>query len=117
MQSDQLSAVLAALAEPTRRAIVVRLARGEATVSELAEPFDIAMPGISKHLAVLKAAGLVVQTRDGRRRPCRLNPEPMRELAQWAEMFRANWELSYSRLDDYLQEVQESRRTGHGDAL
>lgn len=109
MKSDEISAVFAALADPTRRAIVTRLAEGDATVSELAEPFEMTLPGISKHLRVLKAAGLVTQTRDAQRRPCRLNPLPLHDIAEWAETFRSNWEASYSRLDDYMREVQEAR--------
>jgi DNA-binding transcriptional ArsR family regulator len=111
MKTDEFSAIFAALADPTRRAIVSRLAQGEATVSELAEPFEMTLPGISKHLRVLKAAGLVTQTRDAQRRPCHLNSRPLREIAEWAETFRANWEAGYSRLDDYMREVQQGRVT------
>ncbi|WP_040839944.1 ArsR/SmtB family transcription factor [Nocardia brevicatena] len=111
MKTDEFNAIFAALADPTRRAIVSRLAQGEATVGELAEPFEMTLPGISKHLRVLKAAGLVTQTRDAQRRPCQLNFRPLREVAEWAETFRANWEDSYSRLDDYMREVQEARVT------
>ena len=111
MKSDEFSAIFAALADPTRRAIVTRLAEGEATVGELAEPFAMTLPGISKHLRVLKAAGLVTQTRDAQRRPCRLNSVPLREIAEWAETFRSNWETSYSRLDDYMREVEQARAT------
>jgi DNA-binding transcriptional ArsR family regulator len=106
VNTDQLSAVLAALSDPTRRAIVNRLAQGDATVNELAEPFEMTLPGISKHLRVLKTAGLVTQTIDRQRRPCQLNSQPLKELSEWTEAFRSNWEASYSRLDDYLHDVQ-----------
>lgn len=106
MQTEQFSAVLAALSDPTRRALLSRLAEGDATVSELAEPFEMTLPGVSKHLRVLKAAGLVTQTRDQQRRPCHLNSQPLKELADWTETFRSNWEASYSRLDGYMRDVQ-----------
>ncbi len=110
MRTDPLSTTLAALADPTRRAILSRLARGEATVSELAEPFEMSLPGISKHLKVLRDAGLVVQGRNAQWRPCRLEPKPLRDVAAWAEEFRRNWEESFARLDDYLAELQNKEK-------
>lgn len=107
MDADRLSAVLAALADPTRRAIVTRLSEGEATVKELSEPFDISLPAVSKHIRVLVNAGLVTQSVDAQRRPCRLNPESLQALSEWTDRFRRNWESSYSRMDDYMREVQE----------
>ena len=106
---DEFSAVLSALADPTRRAIVSRLARGEASVNELAEPFELTLPAVSKHLRVLRQAGLITQSRVGPRRPCRLNSLPLKQVADWAETFRATWEDSYARLDGYMREVQEKR--------
>jgi DNA-binding transcriptional ArsR family regulator len=103
---DRLSATLAAHADPTRRAIVARLARGEATVSELAEPFAMSQPAISKHLKVLERAGLVVGGRDAQRRPRRLQPEPLKDLSIWIEQYRQLWEARFDRLDQYLKEVQ-----------
>ena len=111
MRTDPLSTTLAALADPTRRAILRRLAQGEATVSELAEPFEMSLPGISKHLKVLRDAGLVVQGRNAQWRPCRLEPKPLRDVAVWAEEFRRNWEESFARLDDYLSELQNKENT------
>lgn len=102
---DSLSLILAALADPTRRAIVEKLAKGEATVNTLAEPLRMSLPGVSKHLKVLQRAGLVVQGRDGQKRPCRLNPERLRDVSKWAERFRRNWEEKFDRLDEYLAEV------------
>lgn len=97
--------ILAALADPTRRAIVEKLSTGEATVNTLAEPLQMSLPGVSKHLKVLQKAGLVVQGRDAQRRPCRLNARRVREVAVWAERFRKNWEESFERLDEYLAEI------------
>ena len=105
--SDPLSLTLAALADPTRRAILEKLARGEATVNMLAEPLSMSLPGVSKHLKVLQRAGLVIQTRDAQRRPCRLRPERIRDVANWAETFRRNWEESFTRLDEYLSKISE----------
>ncbi len=107
MQPDPLSTTFAALADPTRRAILARLAQGQATVTELAAPFVMSLPGVSKHLKVLQRAGLVVQGREAQWRPCRLDAEPLRDVAEWAERFRANWEESFARLDDYLVELQK----------
>ena len=107
MEADSLNATFAALADPTRRAILARLAGGEATVSELAAPFDMSLPGISKHLKVLQRAGLIEQGRQAQWRPCRLQPEPLREVADWVGQYRRHWEESFERLDDYLRELQE----------
>jgi DNA-binding transcriptional ArsR family regulator len=113
---DPLSATFAALADPTRRAILARLAKGEATVGELAAPFDISLPGISKHLTVLQRAGLIEQGRQAQWRPCRLTPEPLRDLADWVAQYRRHWEESFDRLDEYLREIQkEDGRDDHGD--
>jgi DNA-binding transcriptional ArsR family regulator len=101
MAQDRLSAILAALADPTRRAILARLASGEATVSELAAPFDMSLPAVSRHLKVLEAAGLVQRGRAAQWRPCRLEPEPLREVAGWLESYRRFWDESLDRLDDY----------------
>src|SRR5262245_57949906 len=111
--ADSLSLTLAALADPTRRAIVEKLARGEATVNTLAEPLKMSLPGVSKHLKVLKRAGLVIQGREAQRRPCRLNPEPLQQVAQWAEQFRQNWEDNFQRLDTYLSEILKQKESEH----
>ena len=108
---DTLSATFAALADPTRRAIVERLSNGEATVNTLAEPLRMSLPGVSKHLKVLQKAGLVVQGRDAQRRPCRLNAKRLQDLAEWTERFRRNWEESFERLDEYLIEITEKEKT------
>src|SRR6476660_2043874 len=97
--SDQLSATFAALADPTRRAILARLASGEASVTELAKPFDMSMPAISKHLKVLQRAGLITQSRDAQWRPCRLAPAPLKDVAEWVEEYRWLWEERLDRLD------------------
>jgi len=106
MQPDTLSQTFAALADPTRRAILARLAQGEATVTELAQPFDMSLPGVSKHLKVLQHAGLVIQGRDAQWRPCRLEPEPLRDVAGWLEQYRRVWEERLERLDAFLRELQ-----------
>jgi len=110
-QPDQLSATFAALADPTRRAILARLAGGEATVTELAAPFDLSLPAISKHLKVLQRAGLIEQGRQAQWRPCRLRPEPLHEVADWIGQYRRHWEESFERLDDYLRELQKLETT------
>jgi DNA-binding transcriptional ArsR family regulator len=110
MHSDPLSTTFAALADPTRRAILARLASGEATVTELAAPFEMSLPGVSKHLKVLQGAGLIVQGRDAQWRPCRLEAKPLRDVADWAERFRRNWEESFARLDGYLTELQAKQK-------
>ncbi len=106
MQPDHLSATLMALADPTRRAILARLASGEASVTELAKPFSMTLPGISKHLKVLERAGLITRSREAQWRPCRLEAEPLREVAGWVEEYRRFWDESFDRLDDYLKELQ-----------
>jgi DNA-binding transcriptional ArsR family regulator len=103
---DQLSATLAALADPTRRAILARLARGETTVSELAKPFAISLPAVSRHLKVLARAGLISQSRDAQWRPCRLEAEPLRQVADWVVPYRKMWEERLDRLDDYVRRLQ-----------
>jgi DNA-binding transcriptional ArsR family regulator len=105
-EADPLSTTFAALADPTRRAILARLARGEATVTELAAPFDLSLPAISKHLKVLQRAGLIEQGRQAQWRPCRLKPEPLRDVADWIGQYRRHWEESFERLDEYLRELQ-----------
>jgi DNA-binding transcriptional ArsR family regulator len=108
MSPDQLSATFAALADPTRRAILARLASGEATVKELTRPFDMSQPSISKHLKVLERAGFVSRGRSAQTRPCRLEMAPLREVAQGVEAYRHLWEESFDRLGAYLQSVQSS---------
>jgi DNA-binding transcriptional ArsR family regulator len=105
-KSDPLSATFAALADPTRRAILIRLADGPATVQELAEPIALSLPAVSKHLKVLRQAGLLRQERDAQRRPCHLESQPLHDVAEWAEHFRADWEERYSRLDELLDRLQ-----------
>ena len=109
--TDQLSSTFAALADPTRRAILARLAKGEATVTELAAPFDISLPAISKHLKVLQRAGLIEQGRQAQWRPCRLKPERLRDVANWVGEYRRHWEASFDRLDDYLRELQVTEKS------
>jgi DNA-binding transcriptional ArsR family regulator len=106
MPADHLSTTFAALADPTRRAILARLASGEASVSELAEPFDISLPAISKHLKVLQRAGLVVQGREAQWRPCRITPAPLKQVDDWVEQYRQLWEQRLDRLEDYLRDLQ-----------
>jgi DNA-binding transcriptional ArsR family regulator len=110
--SDPLSTTLAALADPTRRAILARLAAGESSVTELAKPFQMSLPAVSKHLRVLERAGLIVRGRSAQWRPCRLDAGPMREVAAWLEGYRRFWDASFERLDDYLIELQ-AKETGH----
>jgi DNA-binding transcriptional ArsR family regulator len=107
MTTQQLSTTFAALAHPTRRAILARLSSGEATVTELAAPFAMSLPAISKHLKVLERAGLIVRGRDAQRRPCRLQPAPLEGAAEWLLGYREFWEQSFDRLDAYLQGLQE----------
>jgi len=106
MPIDQLSTTFAALADPTRRAILARLASGECSVSELAEPFDMSMPAVSKHLRVLERAGLIVRGRDAQWRPCRLKPAPLKAVAEWIEPYREMWAQRFDRLEAYLQEMK-----------
>jgi DNA-binding transcriptional ArsR family regulator len=110
MSSDRLSITFAALADPTRRAILARLASGEASVTELAEPFQMSLPAISKHLKVLERAGLIARARDAQWRPCRLEAGALKEVADWVEHYRAFWEQSLDRLDDYLRELKQKER-------
>ena len=107
MTTLQLDTTFAALSDPTRRAILARLATGEATVTELAEPFAISLPAISKHLKVLERAGLILRGRDAQRRPCRLRAAPLGDAAEWLGDYRKFWEESFDRLDAYLQVLQE----------
>src|SRR5499427_6304011 len=106
MAADQLSATFAALADPTRRAILARLASGERSVTDLAEPFDMSLPGISKHLKVLEHAGLISRGRDAQWRPCRLEPEALMRVDSWLEEYRRLWNARLDRLEDYLRELQ-----------
>ena len=109
---DPLSSTFAALADPTRRAILARLAKGEAVVTELAAPFEMSLPAISKHLKVLQRTGLIEQGRQAQWRPCRLRPDGLRDVADWLGQYRRHWEESFDRLDDYLRELQE-QETNH----
>lgn len=111
--AERLDATFAALADPTRRAIVARLAKGEASVLELAEPFAMSQPAISKHIKVLERAGLVSRSRDAQRRPCRLEAAPLREATDWLERYRALWEARFGRLDDLLDELKAKEKR-HG---
>src|SRR5262244_1303143 len=108
--TDRLSATFAALADPTRRAILARLALGETSVTELAEPFDMSLPAVSKHLKVLERAGLIARGREAQWRPCRLNAAPLRHVSEWVERYRAFWEAGLDRLDEYLGELQAKER-------
>jgi DNA-binding transcriptional ArsR family regulator len=107
MATDPLSVTFSALADPTRRAILTRLADGAATVKELSAPFAISGPAVSKHLRVLERAGLIAQGREGQWRPCRLEAAPLKEVAEWAGNYRRFWDESYERLDEYLQQLKE----------
>ncbi|HUL54702.1 MAG TPA: metalloregulator ArsR/SmtB family transcription factor [Opitutaceae bacterium] len=111
--SDRLSTTFAALADPTRRAILGRLARGQASVTELADPFDMSLPAVSKHLKVLERSRLIARGRDAQWRPCRLRARPLKEAADWLAGYRRFWEESLGRLDDYLQQLQK-KDTAHG---
>ena len=106
MPTDQLSVTFAALADPTRRAILARVAEGEATVMQLAEPFQLKLPTVSKHLKVLRQAGLVTQGRQAQWRPCRLEAAPLKDVSDWLERYRERWEERIGQLDDYLQELK-----------
>lgn len=110
IQTDQLSNTFAALADPTRRAILARLATGEASVTELAKPFNMSLPAVSKHLKVLERAGLVAHGREAQWRPRRLEPNALKEVADWVEHYRQFWEQRLDRLDDYLRELQKEKR-------
>ena len=109
--TDQLSTTFAALADPTRRAILSRLASGECSVTELAEPFEMSMPAVSKHLRVLERAGLIARGREAQWRPCRIEAGPLKDVADWAEQYRQIWEQRLDRLDSYLQELQKKEKS------
>jgi DNA-binding transcriptional ArsR family regulator len=109
MPSDSLSTTFQALADPTRRAILASLTTGEKTVSDLAEPFDMTMPAITKHLKVLEKANLIERTREAQYRPCRLHPEPLKDIDNWIGEYRKFWEASFDRLEDYLKQLQAKK--------
>jgi DNA-binding transcriptional ArsR family regulator len=113
MATDHLSMTFAALADPTRRAILARLVTGERSVTELAEPFEMSLPAVSKHLRVLERAGLIARGREAQWRPCRLEAGPLKEVADWAEHYRAIWEQRFDRLDTYLQQLKAKEKR-HG---
>jgi DNA-binding transcriptional ArsR family regulator len=108
--ADRLTATFAALADPTRRAILARLASGEASVSELAKPFDMSLPAISKHLKVLERAGLIARGREAQWRPCRLETAPLKDVTDWVERYRQMWEERFDRLDDYLRDLKNKEK-------
>jgi len=108
--SDPLTVTFAALADPTRRAILARLATGEASVTELAEPFEMSLPAVSKHLKVLERAGLIARSREAQWRPCRLSPTPLKDVADWVQHYRQFWEQSLDHLEDYLTELQAKEK-------
>jgi DNA-binding transcriptional ArsR family regulator len=110
MPTDQLSTTFAALADPTRRAILARLVTGERSVTELARPFKISLPAVSKHLRVLERAGLIARGREAQWRPCRLEAGPLKEVAEWTERYRAIWEQRFDRLDTYLQQLKAKEK-------
>ena len=109
---DRLDETFAALSNATRRAILARLAEGAANVNELAEPFDLTLPAISKHIKVLERAGLVVRSQRAQFRPCALDPTPLEEVSTWAEQYRPVWEARFDRMDDYLKQLRPRRKTG-----
>ncbi|MGB9405239.1 MAG: metalloregulator ArsR/SmtB family transcription factor [Candidatus Acidiferrales bacterium] len=113
MTGDRLTTTFTALADPTRRAILARLVSGEASVTELAEPFDMSMPAISKHLKVLERAGLIARGREAQWRPCRLRAAPPRDVWEWVEHYRTMWEERFDRLDEYLRELKDKEKK-HG---
>jgi DNA-binding transcriptional ArsR family regulator len=110
MATDLLSSTFAALADPTRRAILSRLASGEASVTELANPFEMSLPAVSKHLKVLERAGLIERSRQAQWRPCRLQAAPLKDVDEWVERYRRFWEESFDRLDEYLTQIQEEEK-------
>jgi len=112
--TDQLSATFAALADPTRRAILARLASGECSVTELAEPFDMTMPAVSKHLRVLERAGLIARGRTAQWRPCRIEAGPLKQVAEWTDQYRRIWETRFDNLELYLQELQAKEKNNDG---
>jgi len=105
--SDSISSTFAALSDPTRRAILARLAQGETSVTKLAAPFEMSLPAISRHLKVLERAGLISRGREAQWRPCRLKPQPLKQAAEWLDEYRQYWEEGFDRLDDYLKKLQE----------
>jgi DNA-binding transcriptional ArsR family regulator len=113
MTTDHLSTTFAALADPTRRAILARLKTGECSVTELAAPFEMSLPAVSKHLRVLERAGLIARSREAQWRPCRLQAAPLKEVADWTERYRAIWEQRFDRLDTYLQQLKTKEKK-HG---
>ena len=115
-QAAQLDATFSALADPTRRSILARLSHGEASVTELAAPFRMSMPAVSKHLKVLERAGLIARGRSAQWRPCRLDARPLREADEWIERYRRHWEESFDRLDSYLRELRAKESLNHRDA-
>lgn len=110
MPADPLSTTFAALADPTRRAILARLAAGECSVTELAKPFDMSLPGVSKHLRVLERAGLIRQGREAQWRPCRIEAGPLKQVSDWTESYRHIWEKTFDRLESYLQELKAKEK-------
>ena len=110
MSSDRLSLIFSALADPTRRALLARLATGSASVTELAEPFAMSLPAVSKHLKVLERAGLIARGREAQWRPCRLEAAPLREVASWLDQYRQFWDAQFDRLDTYLAEIQQQEQ-------
>ena len=115
IQEDRLSETFAALANSTRRGILARLAKGEANVNELAEPFELTLPAISKHIKVLERAGLVVRGQRAQYRPCTLDPSPLEEISTWTEQYRPVWEARFDRMNDYLTHLQAQQRTDEND--
>ena len=112
MTPDRLSSTFAALADPTRRAILARLASGDKSVNDLAEPFEMSLPAVSKHLKVLESAGLISRGREAQWRPCRLEAAPLKDISSWIERYRKFWEKSFDRLDAYLREIQTKEKKG-----
>ena len=117
MTPDRLSSTFAALADPTRRAILARLASGEKSVNDLAEPFEMSLPAVSKHLKVLESAGLISRGRDAQWRPCRLEAAPLKDISNWVEKYRKFWEESFDRLDAYLREIQAKEKDKKGKTI
>ena len=109
-ENDRLSQTFAALANPTRRAILARLAEGEATVNELAEPFNMSLPAISKHIKVLERAGLITQGKKAQYRPCTIDVTPLKEISRWTEQYRHIWEASFDRMDDYISQLNNREK-------
>ena len=110
VMADQLSATFGALADPTRRAILAKLSERQMSVTELAQPFDMTMPAVSKHLKVLERAGLIERSKQAQWRPCRLNAQPLKEVSDWVERYRKQWEESFDRLEEYLNELQSKEK-------